>query len=449
MVASGSRAHALWTVVAQGSAVNYDQAQLLDRLERALSHGSDETATLLTSTGPDTAAAIMSVLTHIVAEDDLIRAANLISSMLECGPTGVKCVVDVVLKKEDHFTCFLNLLRSGNELQRELAATVSFVMGQVYMHVAKNQSGSSNAALQSVVETQLLSLMSYICSQLRDETLKETEVVKLLQALGFVLRSDSARRLFCNDQSTQGVSVVARLVDEEMHHQIQALYQAVFLLWLLSFASEGETAQAVSQAMDEASVPRRLSLLLREVTAEKVVRVCVSTLNNLTKSKFSPRLRREMVGAGITKTVEQLSVRRWADIDIVNDMSALGESLRDEQKLMSTFEVYHHEVLSGALQWTHVHSDDMFWRDNVEKLESNNMEVLRCLVRLLNQSSDPMVLSVACNDLAMFVKYHPRGRYIAQSLGMKTRLMQLMTSENPDVRRHALNCVQVIMITHW
>jgi len=428
--------------------VSYDQAQLLDRLERALSHGSDEAAAMLESSEPNVAAAVIEVLIHIRAEDDLVRAVSLITSMLGCGAPGVQSVLAAVGARDDLLTPFLNLLQSDNERQREVATSAAYALGQIYLHLSKGSS-SDAARKEAMLDSQVVSLMSWVCTQLRDDSLREAEVVKLLQSLGFILRSDPARRLFCSDQNARGVSVVARLVDEEMHHQIQALYQAVFLLWLLSFASEGETAQMVSQSMDEASVPRRLSLLLREVTAEKVVRVCVATLNNLTKSKFSPRLRREMVGAGIIKTVEQLSVRRWADTDIVNDMTALGESLRDEQKLMSTFEVYHHEVLSGALQWTHVHSDDVFWRENVERMESNNMEVLRCLVRLLNQSSDPVVLSIACNDLAMFVKYHPRGRYIAQSLGMKTRLMHLMTSDNPDVRRHALNCVQVIMITHW
>lgn len=124
----------------------------------------------------------------------------------------------------------------------------------------------------------------------------------------------------------------------------------------------------------------------------------------------------------------------------------LAEALESELASMSNFDVYRAEVLSRALEWTPAHRDEMFWRENVEKLDRNQQEVLRCLVRALHESGDETVLAVACNDLAQFIKFHPRGRVIAQSLGVKARLMELMVSGEGEIRRYALNCVQVLMI---
>jgi len=107
---------------------------------------------------------------------------------------------------------------------------------------------------------------------------------------------------------------------------------------------------------------------------------------------------------------------------------------------MSTFDVYRGEVLSGALSWTPAHKDETFWRENNEKLERNNLEVLRCLARSLHESQDPVVLSVACHDLGMFIKHHERGRHITQTLGVKPRLMELMTAE--DAVRKCRRCLE-------
>lgn len=280
----------------------------------------------------------------------------------------------------------------------------------------------------------------------------DEQLGRVLSGLAAFLSTDENRFIFCkvfsaSPSGVRGPTVLAGLLDKDVGLPVQVYYQAVFCLWLLTFINAHEDSnviETVSQALEEAAVPRRLTNVLREVWAEKVVRISLATLRNILK--MSVTLRKEMVGAGLVGALQSLCFRRWNDEDIRDDLGVLAEALESELASMSNFDVYRAEVLSGALEWTPAHRDEMFWRENVEKLDRNQQEVLRCLVRVLHESTDVTVLAVACNDLAQFIKFHPRGRVIAQSLGVKARLMELMVSGEGDVRRYALNCVQVLMI---
>lgn len=302
--------------------------------------------------------------------------------------------------------------------------------------------------------------------------MQDEHLSQILAGIASFLSVDRNRVAFCtrNDDPAikTGPAVLAALLEHDVSLPVQATYQTVFCLWLLSFTTdaradaaaieadiaaessklgESATPSPVAVALEEAVVPRMLTQVLREATAEKIVRISLSTLRNI--MELSTELRKEMVGAGLVATLESLTLRRWNDEDIREDIKVLAESLDEELASMSTFDVYRMEVLSGALEWTPAHRDDAFWRENVEKLDTNNRDVLRCLVRLLSGSSDSTVLAVACHDLAQFIKYHPQGRYIVQNLGAKPRLMELMSTGTAEVRRYALNTVQVLMISNW
>lgn len=92
----------------------------------------------------------------------------------------------------------------------------------------------------------------------------------------------------------------------------------------------------------------------------------------------------------------------------------------------------------------------------------------RLLIKILNESTDPTVLAVSAHDLGQFVKYCDRGKkYVfakphtnvtrahatcyraVADLGAKTRVMNLMTHENADVRYRALISVQRLLSQPW
>lgn len=53
-----------------------------------------------------------------------------------------------------------------------------------------------------------------------------------------------------------------------------------------------------------------------------------------------------------------------------------------------------------------------FWKENVEKFEEKDFQILRVLLKLLEASRETRTLAVGCHDLGMFITNHPHGRSI-------------------------------------
>jgi V-type H+-transporting ATPase subunit H len=79
-------------------------------------------------------------------------------------------------------------------------------------------------------------------------------------------------------------------------------------------------------------------------------------------------------------------------------------------------------------------------------MEEKDFQVIRSLIKLTATSEDAKVLAIACNDLAMFATAHPHGRYIINDLEGKGPVMALMQHRDSDVQKHALLCVQRLML---
>lgn len=56
-------------------------------------------------------------------------------------------------------------------------------------------------------------------------------------------------------------------------------------------------------------------------------------------------------------------------------MDTLEADLRAKIKVMSSFDKYRQEVLSGSLDWTPMHKDPSFWKENVNRFEENEFQV--------------------------------------------------------------------------
>ena len=94
---------------------------------------------------------------------------------------------------------------------------------------------------------------------------------------------------------------------------------------------------------------------------------------------------------------------------------------------------------------------------------------VRTLIKLLNDSQDPVVLAVAVHDLGQYIKHYKQGKKcvlfssplphfppvlslsfrVITDLGAKTRAMELMGHEDPDVRYRALLSVQQLVSQPW
>ena len=111
-----------------------------------------------------------------------------------------------------------------------------------------------------------------------------------------------------------------------------------------------------------------------------------------------------------------------------------GCKVSDKWPLNRTWDEYASELTSGHLSWTPVHDSDLFWKDNVTRLNEKDYFYLkyvpvfelrpdvnqtrseisslciRRLIELLRSSQDPIVLAVAAHDLGQYVKYYELGK---------------------------------------
>ncbi|PKI59387.1 hypothetical protein CRG98_020218 [Punica granatum] len=153
-----------------------------------------------------------------------------------------------------------------------------------------------------------------------------------------------------------------------------------------------------------------------------------------------------MVDLGLLQVVESLKAQAWSDEDLLEALNHLEVGLRVNIKKLSSFDKYKQEVLLGHLDWSPVHKDAVFWRENITSFEENDFQILRVLITILDSSTEPRTLAVACFDLSQFIQCHPAGRVIATDLKAKERVMKLLNHENPEVTKNALLCIQRLFL---
>ncbi|CAK5264865.1 unnamed protein product [Mycena citricolor] len=223
----------------------------------------------------------------------------------------------------------------------------------------------------------------------------------------------------------------------------QMTYQVAFCIWLLSF--EQDVAEQINKKYD--IIPLLIDAA-KAAVKEKVIRVIVATFRNLVVKAPSANLP-SMLVAQLLPFVKNLCTRKWSDEDVVEDIQYLREELASNFQSLTTYDEYSSELLSGHLSWSPVHESDDFWKENATKLNDKDYEQLKVLVRLLKESEDPVVLAVAAHDLGQYVKHYERGKKLLNDFGAKTRVMELMTHQDSDVRYRALVSVQHLVSQPW
>jgi len=283
--------------------------------------------------------------------------------------------------------------------------------------------------------------VKFMCNWLREQLRKseERDVCNGIAALQKVAKKDSFRTAFASS-SDDGLNLLGHLLENKSKN-FQILYDALYCLWLLSYN------KSVAQLVNSTKIVQWLVNILRKgVTKEKVVRLTLATLANLLNVSTNNE---QMLDCGLLRPLETLSRKTWADEDVVQDIALLNDTLQKNIAELSSFEVYKKEVISGNLEWTPVHRSEKFWKENAVHFDEDNYKTLSILKELLNSTTDPLVLAVACFDIGEFARFHPRGKNIVQQLGLKLPLMKLMEDKEPEVKKHALLAVQKIMVTNW
>jgi V-type H+-transporting ATPase subunit H len=222
---------------------------------------------------------------------------------------------------------------------------------------------------------------------------------------------------------------------------LQLLYQVVYCLWSLSYFPEA----ALEMVTSKVGLVAKLVDIVKSIPKEKVVRVGLATLRNLLGTGSASS---DMVGVGIMKVLASLQTRKWADEDIVEDIEFLNQALQVNVVSMSSWDMYSKELATGKLEWSPSHKSENFWRDNYKGFETNKFEAIKQLVALL-ESDDAQTLAIACHDISEFVKHHPEGRRLMTQHGAKQPAMAILKHADPEVQKHALTCVQRLMVINW
>ncbi|KAH9488980.1 hypothetical protein Btru_061776 [Bulinus truncatus] len=277
------------------------------------------------------------------------------------------------------------------------------------------------------------------------EQIKQPNNEYLLSAgrcLQMMLRINNYRVVFVE---VDGISAIIHVLTNNPSFQVH--YQFVFCLWCISHNS------SLAERMNSGNIIPTLADVLSNAVKEKVTRIVLATFRNLIENVEDESIRQEhalsMVQCKVLKHIELLECRQHQDEDIVADLKYLSEKLNESIRNLSSLDEYITEVKSGRLEWSPVHRSDRFWHENAAHLNENNYELLKMLIRLLDTSKDPLVLSVAAHDIGEYVRYYPRGKRVVEQLGGKQLVMQYMLHTDPNVKYEALIAVQKLMVHNW
>jgi V-type H+-transporting ATPase subunit H len=320
----------------------------------------------------------------------------------------------------------------------------------------------------------LEALIAWIVSQLKNATGLLVSICT--PALKALMEATETRALFCQASGLKYMSRQIRVGSKSKSltsaekkkfgpASVQQLYEITFCLWVLTYDLDTAPLIRADFTKDGAAIAALVDLV-SIAPREKVVRVALSALRNLAycTSNQVPAASglpvvnghtflSEMIACGLMKAIDHLRDRQFTDPDLVNDVDILHKLLHENYKEMSRWEVYQNEVESGRLQWGSTHTE-AFFKINARMVEGSDgdFHILKVLIALVASSShnhDEEVTAIACYDIGEFVRHYPNGRAIAKRLGAKELIMPLIEHDNPELQRHALQCVSKIMVQNW
>ena len=391
--------------------------------------------------------------------------------------TDVPGLPAVLLKHPDPYKPFIPLLSYSTNPEDTIPLLTSSVLASI-LSVAQLQSPKSSPKTDEAL-TMLYKYLSTLTKS-QDSGLQDIAV----QEYSALLRTKKAREIFWaqrgetvdplidilravagagkdSDSTAWSGASSIRSATETGHGGgvgLQLLYHVLLAVWQLSF--EGaligkgleqycfSLARKKSLRLLQARQQEIFSLytqLLRLFPQEKTTRLLLSTLLNL----LSPSANRATLlpiatAARLPTLLSNLKGRHLTDPDLLEDLQSLTDMLGEYTSSQTTFDEYASEVLNGRLRWSPPHRDGTFWRENSRKIiDDSQGELPKKLAEILGKAweDDKQVLAIACNDVGWLVKEAPEKRVQLEKLGIKGRVMELMTDADESVRWESLKTV--------
>lgn len=410
---------------------SYKQSQMISQEDYACVSSLDKDkksqAQYLQENPGQCAKTFLNLLSHVSKDQTIQYILVMIDDMLQEDRTRVQLFHDYANKrKESVWAPFLNLL---NRQDGFIVNMASRVVGKLACW-----------GQELMPKSDLHFYLQWLKDQL---TVANNEYIQsVARCLQMMLRVDEYRFAFV---TVDGISTLISILSSRVNFQVQ--YQLVFCLWVLTFNP------LLAEKMNKFNVIPILADILSDSAKEKVTRIILAVFRNMIEKPEDAQVAKEhciaMVQCKVMKQLQILEQRRFDDEDISADLEFLIEKLQNSVHDLSSFDEYSTEVKSARLEWSPVHKSAKFWRENAQRLNEKNYELLRILVHLLETSKDPLVLSVASYDIGEYVRHYPRGKHVIEQLGGKQLVMQLLGHDDPNVRYEALLAVQKLMVHNW
>ncbi|XP_050295676.1 V-type proton ATPase subunit H isoform X2 [Anthonomus grandis grandis] len=458
-----------WQSYVQSQMISQEDYNFIAAFDTSDSQKKDA---LLRSDRNQAAQTLLNLLGHVSKDQTLQYILVLIDDMLQEDRSRVEIFHDYAKKKESVWVPFLNLLNrqdgfitnmtsriiakiacwSQTPMERaDLHFYLTWLKDQLKsqeiknkLHTAKNvvPKKKEKRGCYSIIAGANSILFGMSLADAAKVAQENNEYIQsVARCLQMMLRIDEYRFAFV---SVDGISTLLSVLDRRVNFQVQ--YQLIFCIWVLTFNP------LLAEKMNKFNVIPILADILSDSVKEKVTRIILAVFRNLIEKPEDAQVAKEhcisMVQSKVLKQLQILEQRKFDDEDITADIEFLSEKLHSSVQDLSSFDEYATEVKSGRLEWSPVHKSK-FWRENAQRLNEKNYELLRILIHLLETSKDPLVLAVASFDIGEYVRHYPRGKNVIEQLGGKQRVMQLLAHDDPNVRYEALLAVQKLMVHNW
>lgn len=413
--------HINWESYHQGQMISSSDYQFVSHFDR-LTH--DEKEALFEKEPEQCIQTMLSLISHVAKEHVIQYTLVMLDDLLSKTKDRVKMVHDVGAKYSINvWSPFITLLNREDGVVMHMASRL----------IAK----LATLSKVRVPDADLIFYLNWLKDQL---TLSGNEHLQsVAECIHLVMRINDYRMPLVK---ADGINSIVSVLLSNLGFQLQ--YQLIFSLWLLAFHPE------IAAKIGENNVIPVLADILRNSQKEKVTRIIIATFRNLLeKPEECKTACVSLIQSKLLPTFSVLCNKTWGDEDIKEDIEYIMEKLNDSVQDLSTWDEYVAEVKSGRLEWSPVHKQEKFWRENAIKVCEKNYELLKLLVRLLQYSPDPQIQAIACHDLGEFIRHYPRARPAFDTLGCKELIMARMAHEDPNVKYEALLAVQKLLVHNW
>jgi V-ATPase subunit H len=212
----------------------------------------------------------------------------------------------------------------------------------------------------------------------------------------------------------------------------QPRYQALVLLWILSFG------KGALRELETKHLFPMLSYVCKESVKEKEIRVVLAIARNYLSSL------KKVQSFQVRKIEDILSLvsnREFTDPEAKEDLEYCRERFSFLSRDLSSFDAYLGELHSGQLQPLHYHFRNDFWKNNANAISDGKTEILKRLKRYL-KSGDVQNVWVAANDLYRIISVCPGSLAAMRQFGIHEALFEVLKNpQSEDVKFHVMEAL--------